>query len=241
MPLSAALLQRLKAKGVKSVVEEEPEDDGWECPNVWNKFHSCNDWCKNNWKSKNQKPLVIEEVFDKIPTCWRLVPDEESGYCYFWNTNTNVVQWRCPVLLDREAAKTTTMPTVEQTDTSDKPRDTPSDAPRDNARAPPPHFQMPTVDEVPTPQGRKEQRKSESKRYKPREEDEVDPMDPSSYSDAPRGDWGRGLPKTGDAKTGVDVTANGPLFQQRPYPAPGAILRMNAAKRAAEEGDGEMD
>ena len=26
---------------------------------------------------------------------------------------------------------------------------------------------------------------------------------------------------------GVDVTASGPLFQQRPYPSPGAILRMN--------------
>ena len=35
-------------------------------------------------------------------------------------------------------------------------------------------------------QSRKEQRKSDSRRYKPREEDEVDPMDPSSYSDAPR-------------------------------------------------------
>lgn len=247
MPLSAALLQRLKAKGVKSVVEEEPQDDGWECPNIWNKFHSCSDWCKNSWKSKNQKQLVIEEIFDKIPTCWRLVPDEETGYCYFWNTNTNVVQWRCPVLLDKEAAKTAP---AYQLDASDKPRDTLSDIPRDNARdnarAPPPHLQMPTVEEVPTPQtqGRKEQRKPESRRYKPRGEDEIDPMDPSSYSDAPKGDWGRGLPKQGDAKTGVDVTANGPLFQQRPYPAPGAILRMNAANRAPEETEeesGEMD
>ena len=46
-----------------------------------------------------------------------------------------------------------------------------------------------------------------------------------------RGDWRVGLPKTGDAKTGVDVTANGPLFQQRPYPAPGAILRMQQAAK----------
>ena len=28
-------------------------------------------------------------------------------------------------------------------------------------------------------------------------------------------------------QTGVDVTASGPLFQQHPYPSPGAILRMN--------------
>lgn len=32
---------------------------------------------------------------------------------------------------------------------------------------------------------------------------------------------------TSDVKTGVDVTANGPLFQARPLPAPGAILRKN--------------
>ena len=31
----------------------------------------------------------------------------------------------------------------------------------------------------------------------------------------------------GSAKTGVDVTASGPLFQQRPYPNPGAVLRAN--------------
>lgn len=50
-------------------------------------------------------------------------------------------------------------------------------------------------------------------------------MDPAAYGDAPSGSWSSGL--TSDAKTGVDVTANGPLFQQRPYPAPGAILRKN--------------
>ena len=52
-----------------------------------------------------------------------------------------------------------------------------------------------------------------------------------------RGDWKRGLPQQGDAKTGVDSTASGPLFQQRPYPAPGAILRANAAAKAALEED----
>ncbi|KAE8658820.1 VQ motif-containing family protein [Hibiscus syriacus] len=42
------------------------------------------------------------------------------------------------------------------------------------------------------------------------DDDELDPMDPSSYSDAHRGGW------------------YGPLFQQRPYPSPGAVLRKNA-------------
>ncbi|CAJ0945569.1 unnamed protein product [Ranitomeya imitator] len=68
---------------------------------------------------------------------------------------------------------------------------------------------------------------------KGRKEEEIDPMDPSSYSDAPRGTWSTGLPKRNEAKTGADTTAAGPLFQQRPYPSPGLCLRANAeASRA---------
>ena len=43
----------------------------------------------------------------------------------------------------------------------------------------------------------------------------------------PSGGWSDGLDTRGKAKTGVDVTASGPLFQQRPYPSPGDILRAN--------------
>ena len=45
-----------------------------------------------------------------------------------------------------------------------------------------------------------------------------------------RGNRTAGLPKTNEAKTGVDTTANGPLFQMRPYPSPGAVLRANVGK-----------
>lgn len=51
----------------------------------------------------------------------------------------------------------------------------------------------------------------------------ADPMDPASYSDCGEGSWGAGL--TEEAKTGVDTTATGPLFQSRPYKSPGDILR----------------
>ncbi|PSC68224.1 poly-glutamine tract-binding [Micractinium conductrix] len=49
----------------------------------------------------------------------------------------------------------------------------------------------------------------------------LDPMDPSSYSDAPRGGWSSGL--EGAQPKAADSTAGGPLFQSRPYPSPGAI------------------
>ncbi|KAL5744982.1 hypothetical protein ACOSP7_026128 [Xanthoceras sorbifolium] len=66
----------------------------------------------------------------------------------------------------------------------------------------------------------------DSKKRAHGEDDELDPMDPSSYSDAPRGGWVVGL--KGVQPRAADTTATGPLFQQRPYPSPGAVLRRNA-------------
>ncbi|PQQ16734.1 uncharacterized protein Pyn_33615 [Prunus yedoensis var. nudiflora] len=68
--------------------------------------------------------------------------------------------------------------------------------------------------------------KKESKKRSYSEDEELDPMDPSSYSDAPRGGWVVGL--KGVQPRAADTTATGPLFQQRPYPSPGAVLRKNA-------------
>ncbi|BDA42301.1 probable polyglutamine-binding protein 1 at C-terminar half [Coccomyxa sp. Obi] len=58
-----------------------------------------------------------------------------------------------------------------------------------------------------------------------RQRDEIDPMDPSAYSDAPLGGWSSGM--EGAQPRAADTTASGPLFQQRPYPAPGSVLRAN--------------
>ncbi|KAL8216270.1 hypothetical protein R6Q57_023107 [Mikania cordata] len=68
--------------------------------------------------------------------------------------------------------------------------------------------------------------KKDSRKRAHTEDDELDPMDPSSYSDAPRGGWVVGL--KGVQPRAADTTATGPLFQQRPYPSPGAVLRKNA-------------
>ncbi|GAB1302615.1 Polyglutamine-binding protein 1 [Apodemus speciosus] len=76
-----------------------------------------------------------------------------------------------------------------------------------------------------------------NKKATSRKDEELDPMDPSSYSDAPRGTWSTGLPKRNEAKTGADTTAAGPLFQQRPYPSPGAVLRANAEASRTKQQD----
>ncbi|VDP14759.1 unnamed protein product [Soboliphyme baturini] len=72
-----------------------------------------------------------------------------------------------------------------------------------------------------------DERKRVRRRDAGRVKRDLDPMDPAAYSDVPRGRWSTGLDARGEAKTGVDSTVSGPLFQQRPYPAPGAILRQN--------------
>ncbi|KAL5546829.1 hypothetical protein UlMin_006516 [Ulmus minor] len=74
------------------------------------------------------------------------------------------------------------------------------------------------------PMGKGTKKDSRKRTYS--EDDELDPMDPSSYSDAPRGGWVVGL--KGVQPRAADTTATGPLFQQRPYPSPGAVLRKNA-------------
>ena len=84
----------------------------------------------------------------------------------------------------------------------------------------------------------KERRKEEerrivgsSKKRKGRgDDDPLDPMDPAAYSEVPRGTWATGLVDGTSNKGGVDSTATGPIFQQRPYPSPGDIMRANAAR-----------
>ena len=47
----------------------------------------------------------------------------------------------------------------------------------------------------------------------------------AAYSDAPRGKWSAGLGPGGGRA--ADTTAGGSLFQQRPLPAPGSVVRAN--------------
>lgn len=68
-------------------------------------------------------------------------------------------------------------------------------------------------------------------RDKRKRDDQLDPMDPAAYSDIPQGTWSDGLETN---KTRADNTASGVLFQQRPYPAPGAVLAVNREKEEKE-------
>lgn len=79
--------------------------------------------------------------------------------------------------------------------------------------------------------------RSKHGRYKPPSNlDSIDPMDPASYSDIPRGKWSDGLEQE-NKKGGVDSTVSGVAFQQRPYPSPGAILAAQRGRKDSDEDD----
>ncbi|XP_041346526.1 polyglutamine-binding protein 1, partial [Pyrgilauda ruficollis] len=131
-----------------------------------------------------------------------------SGLPYYWNVETDLVSWLSP-----------SDPNSVITKAARRPRGTPEpEEPPEKEEAPRERRGHRREELAPYPKGKKGGRKDE----------ELDPMDPSAYSDAPRGTWSTGLPKRNEAKTGADTTAAGPLFQQRPYPSPGAVLRANA-------------
>lgn len=82
--------------------------------------------------------------------------------------------------------------------------------------------------------------RSDHRRKRGANDGALDPMDPASYSNIPRGKWSAGLERENE-KTGVDATAAGPLFQMRPYPSPGAILAAQGKQKPTESDDANSD
>ncbi|EDO31798.1 predicted protein, partial [Nematostella vectensis] len=240
MPLPAALQARLMKRGIvpkgESSKEEKTDSSGQckGCPNTTNPYHECSEYCHKRYGrgavDHTQAPHIKDYSHVPLPPNWYFIPDPAGGRHYYWNTSTNQVSWLHP--MDPAAEITLPASVLNKTNNDIAP----------NREIPTPLSSQDSgglsIGRHPSlmkgSQKRQEaavkrklsdrEQKLESKRGK---SDAVDPMDPSSYSDAPRGDWSSGLHQKGDAKTGVDVTANGPLFQQRPYPSPGAILRAN--------------
>lgn len=210
MPLPAALQCRLAKRGLLKHVEPEPEEE------------------------------IIAEDYDDahvdyeasrlegLPPPWYKVLDPTCGLPYYWNAETDLVSWLPPGDPNAVITKAAKRQKGGGQEAEDPPP--PDRVERDE----PPPLRDPPPPRDPPPRERRFHRRDEVAPYPPkgkkgsRKDDELDPMDPSSYSDAPRGTWSTGLPKRNEAKTGADTTAAGPLFQQRPYPSPGAVLRANA-------------
>jgi len=219
------------------------------CPNKWNVHHECVLYCRQFWGAGIREPVNMEyikahnnmiEKYYPLPDGWREMYDAGVGRHFYWCTKTDQVSWLPPghpkgTITDpaskvREMLALKEKKKQEETDDADNmdlDSDNESDEEEEDRR----------IEEQ--RRREKEQRREEERRIvgkdkkgrKGREDDALDPMDPAAYSDVPRGSWSTGLPDQSSAKTGVDSTASGPLFQQRPYPSPGDILRANAAQQ----------
>ncbi|KAM9429289.1 polyglutamine-binding protein 1-like isoform 4-T9 [Salvelinus alpinus] len=154
---------------------------------------------------------------ENLPPNWYKVFDPICGLPYYWNVESDLVAWLSPT--DPTSMITKAAKMLREVG-EDREREREPEMERNDGRE----------------RDRRMQRREDTAPYSKnkrggRKDEEMDPMDPSAYSDAPKGNWSTGLPKRNEAKTGADTTASGPLFQQRPYPSPGAVLRANAANK----------
>nr|CAG4652023.1 EOG090X0A6P [Triops cancriformis] len=201
------------------------------CPNKWNINHECVAYCRQRWGEGKVYPDPEYEklkemmlAYYPLPDGWHDVYDAGTGFHYYWDVNTDQVSWFPPyhpkfhVSLSAAKLRANLLnpPPQEKSD-----EDMSEDEEERKSR-----FQKLKEDR----EKRQEMRNVGKGKSKVKFND-LDPMDPASYSDVPKGTWADGLETGDDAKTGVDSTASGPLFQMRPYPSPGAILKANAAKK----------
>ncbi|CAI5448098.1 unnamed protein product [Caenorhabditis angaria] len=268
MPLPPALLARLQKRGIikqeEEIIAENYEGDSSKtktyeenasgapgCPNKYNPFHLCVEYCYDHWgdgmpeyrlpeKYVNLKNRMLAKF--PLPDGWVEVYDAGVGKFYFWNKSTDEVCWLSP--RHPRAYISDPAPRMAKENAASLFGTTEIDVSRDEDNAHRSRRRRPDGDRNRELAGENRGREVEKReRRRPREEEPeedlsemndrdrmkrakrkgIDPMDPAAYGDAPVGKWSDGLKI--DAVTGVDVTASGPLFQQRPYPAPGAILR----------------
>ncbi|XP_015897989.3 uncharacterized protein LOC107431553 isoform X2 [Ziziphus jujuba] len=164
-----------------------------------------------SWGIQSSEMLEQVDQSSELVRCmgcggWGVGLIQEWGYCNHCTRAHNLQQSNFLQTSSNYYSQTTQI-----SNPADNKRDSDKDASRQRSNWKP-------------PMGKGSRRDSRKRAYS--EDDELDPMDPSSYSDAPRGGWVVGL--KGVQPRAADTTATGPLFQQRPYPSPGAVLRKNA-------------
>uniref|UniRef100_A0AC34GDZ5 WW domain-containing protein n=1 Tax=Panagrolaimus sp. ES5 TaxID=591445 RepID=A0AC34GDZ5_9BILA len=127
MPLPPALLAKLQKRGIVAQPQaqtpqievyaehqKEEEDDEEEtqnrggapgCPNRWNEFHQCTEFCYDHWReggSEDTLPAVYlarrKEWQRKYPLAenWKEIYDAGVRRYYYWNFYTDEVSWFPP-------------------------------------------------------------------------------------------------------------------------------------------------
>ncbi|XP_051171462.1 polyglutamine-binding protein 1 [Leptopilina boulardi] len=204
------------------------------CPNKYNIYHECSRKCKEIWGAGHLQPT--EDYLKKqmrmlqkypLPETWKAVYDPGTGQHYYWDWSSDLVTWlppghpKCQISqpasqlreeLHLKAADQDDNMSSDESASDQEPMDVDEEVRKDRKQ---------------DTRERREVKKVPRKEIKDKKDRSLDPMDPAAYSDIPRGKWSDGLARHNEAKTGADTTASGPLYQMRPYPSPGAVLRSN--------------
>lgn len=206
------------------------------CPNKNNIYHDCTKFCEEIWNKREPNTKYLKKkkrMLAKypLPSHWKEVYDAGIGHFYYWEVDSDSVSWLPPshpkAVITEPAAicrqQRDLVSDSEDNDSEDKSdKSDSSDDESDNEAERRKDIKKRKIEEL---------EKSRAKGRNKLVENNLDPMDPAAYSDIPRGGWSDGLSRGNEAKTGVDTTASGPLYQMRPYPNPGAVLRANATRQ----------
>ncbi|KAG8229952.1 hypothetical protein J437_LFUL008525 [Ladona fulva] len=206
------------------------------CPNKYNVHHECTEFCKTYWGKGHiipdpaymKKKIKMMSKYP-LPELWAESYDPGTGRHYYWDTRTGSVSWLPPehprAVISKSAAKIRWDLFGDKKIIADEEEKEEDKDEEDEVES-----RLKPSSRGNRSRDNRERESRESRRSgRPKVKDnDLDPMDPAAYSDTPRGTWSTGLGKKNEAKTGADTTASGPLYQMRPYPSPGAVLRANA-------------
>ncbi|XP_014206132.1 polyglutamine-binding protein 1 [Copidosoma floridanum] len=215
------------------------------CPNKYNIYHDCSKKCKELWGKGHTQPterylkrqLKIMKKYP-LPETWKAIFDAGTGRHYYWDWSSDLVAWFPPghpkCQISQPASQLREERHLKEAEKDDNVSSEESGSEQE-------------VEEEEEPQAKRDRKDNREKEYRDKyrpnmdtrryqkydkgkndkKDRTLDPMDPAAYSDIPRGKWSDGLARQNEAKTGADTTAAGPLYQMRPYPSPGAVLRSN--------------
>uniref|UniRef100_A0A8C7MYQ8 Polyglutamine-binding protein 1 n=1 Tax=Oncorhynchus kisutch TaxID=8019 RepID=A0A8C7MYQ8_ONCKI len=213
MPLPPALLARLAKRGILKHSDQDADEE-----------IIAEDYDDNNVDYE-------ATARENLPPNWYKVFDPICGLPYYWNVESDLVAWLSPTdptsVITKAAKKSRAEVGEDRGERQIEKPDRERERERDKDREPEMERERGRNDG--RERDRRMQRREDfapySKNKRGRKDEEMDPMDPSAYSDAPKGNWSTGLPKRNEAKTG------------RPYPSPGAVLRANAANKKPPSDD----
>nr|CAG4648099.1 EOG090X0A6P [Moina brachiata] len=176
------------------------------CPNKWNPYHSCTPFCNEKWSDgkavpdpeyerRRQKMLMIYP----LPDGWQPIYDSGTGRHYYWCLESDKVSWfppghpkACPVVAAakvRENMKS--QPSIIEKEL-DKEIGCEYEAKDMEPARKPSNFSKEVRE-------KQQENRNKTKGKNRVTFNDLDPMDPASYSDIPRGVWSAGLANSEDA------------------------------------------